>query len=138
MTNLLNALSIAASGMKAQGTRMRVISENIANSESTSQTPGGEPYRRKVLTFKDMLDRATGADMVQANKVMPDASDFSLKYDPSHPAANADGYVLMPNVNPLIEMADMREAERSYEANLSVIQSTKTMLSHTLSLLGQG
>jgi flagellar basal-body rod protein FlgC len=135
MTDLLNALSIAASGMKAQGTRMRVISENIANSESTSQTPGGEPYRRKVLTFKDMLDRATGADMVRVNKVMPDATDFTLKYDPSHPAANADGYVLTPNVNPLIEMADMREAQRSYEANLSVIQSTKTMLSHTLSLI---
>ena len=135
MTNLLNALSIAASGMKAQGTRMRVISENIANSESTAQTPGGEPYRRKLLTFKDMLDRATGAEMVQVSKVIPDASDFTLKYDPSHPAANADGYVLMPNVNPLVEMSDMREAERSYEANLSVIQSTKTMLSHTLSLI---
>jgi flagellar basal-body rod protein FlgC len=135
MTELFNALSIAASGMKAQGTRMRVISENIANSESTSQTPGGEPYRRKVLTFKDMLDRSSGADMVQVNKVMPDASDFSLKYDPSHPAANSDGYVMMPNVNPLIEMADMREAERSYDANLSVIQATKTLVSHTLSLL---
>jgi len=136
MTDLLNALTIAASGMKAQGTRMRVVSENIANSESTSQTPGGEPYRRKVLTFKDMLDRATGAQLVQVNRVMPDATDFSLKYDPSHPAANSDGYVMMPNVNPLIEMADLREAERSYEANLSVIQSTKTMLSHTLNLLG--
>jgi flagellar basal-body rod protein FlgC len=136
MTDLLNALSIAASGMKAQGTRMRVISENIANAESTSQTPGGEPYRRKVLTFKEMLDKPTGAHLVRVNKVLPDASDFTLKYDPSHPAANSDGYVLTPNVNALIEMADMREAERSYEANLNVIQATKAMLSHTLSLLG--
>jgi flagellar basal-body rod protein FlgC len=138
MSNLLNALTIAASGMKAQGTRMRVVAENIANSESTSQTPGGEPYRRKVLTFKEMLDKSIGAQLVHVNKVMPDASDFTLKYDPSHPAANSDGYVLTPNVNPLIEMADMREAERSYEANLNVIQSTKSMLSHTLSLLGPG
>ena len=135
MTNLLNALSIAASGMKAQGTRMRVISENLANSESTSQTPGGEPYRRKVLTFKDMLDRATGAEMVQVNKVMPDATDFTLKYDPSHPAANADGYVLMPNVNPLLELMDMREAQRSYEANLNVIDAAKSMISRALDLL---
>ena len=135
MTDLLNALSIAASGMKAQGTRMRVISENIANAESTSQTPGGEPYRRKILTFKDMLDRSTGANMVQVNKVLPDASDFTLKFDPSHPAANADGYVLTPNVNPLIEMADMREAERSYEANLNVITATRAMISRTLDIL---
>ena len=133
--DLDKALGIAASAMDAQTTRLRVIAENLANADSAAQTPGGEPYRRKVLTFKDMLDRATGAQLVQVNRVMPDATDFSLKYDPSHPAANSDGYVMMPNVNPLIEMADLREAERSYEANLSVIQSTKTMLSHTLSLI---
>jgi len=133
--DLKDALSISASGMKAQGTRLRVISENLANASSTSQTPGGEPYRRKVLTFGNVLDRTLGAQMVQVRSIGPDRGDFELKYEPSHPAANSDGYVMMPNVNPIIEMADMREAQRSYDANVSVIESSRAMLQRTLEIL---
>ncbi len=133
--NLKDAMQISAAGMKAQGQRLRVISENLANADSTAQTPGGEPYRRKILTFKNVLNRSIGADMVQVNKIMPDAKDFELKYDPSHPAANAEGYVLRPNVNSLVELSDMRQAQRSYEANLSVIETSKAMLSRTIGLL---
>ena len=133
--NLKDAMQISAAGMRAQGQRLRVISENLANADSTSQTPGGEPYRRKIMTFKNVLDRSINADMVRVNKIMPDSKDFELKYDPSHPAANAEGYVLRPNVNSLVEMSDMREAQRSYEANLSVIETSKAMLSRTIGLL---
>ncbi|GFZ78085.1 flagellar basal body rod protein FlgC [Elstera cyanobacteriorum] len=133
--NLKDAMQISAAGMKAQGQRLRVISENLANADSTAQTPGGEPYRRKILTFKNVLNRSIGADMVQVNKIMPDSKDFELKYDPSHPAANAEGYVLRPNVNSLLELSDMRQAQRSYEANLSVIETSKAMLSRTIGLL---
>lgn len=133
--NLKDAMKISAAGMQAQGQRLRVISENLANSDSTAQTPGGEPYRRKLLTFKNELDRSIGADMVRVNKIVPDGKDFELKYDPGHPAANSEGYVLYPNVNSLIEIADMRQAQRSYEANLSVIETSKAMLSRTIGLL---
>lgn len=133
--NLKDAMQISAAGMRAQGQRLRVISENLANADSTAQTPGGEPYRRKIMTFKNVLDRSINADMVRVNKIMPDAKDFELKYDPSHPAANAEGYVLRPNVNSLVEVSDMREAQRSYEANLSVIETSKAMLSRTIGLL---
>lgn len=133
--NLKDAMQISAAGMRAQGQRLRVISENLANADSTAQTPGGEPYRRKILTFKNVLNRSIGADMVQVNKIMPDSKDFELKYDPSHPAANAEGYVLRPNVNSLVELSDMRQAQRSYEANLSVIETSKAMLSRTIGLL---
>ncbi|MFY7778790.1 MAG: flagellar basal body rod protein FlgC [Elstera sp.] len=133
--NLKDAMQISAAGMRAQGQRLRVISENLANADSTAQTPGGEPYRRKIMTFKNVLDRSINADMVRVNKIMPDSKDFELKYDPSHPAANAEGYVLRPNVNSLVEMSDMREAQRSYEANLSVIETSKAMLSRTIGLL---
>lgn len=133
--NLKDAMQISAAGMRAQGQRLRVISENLANADSTAQTPGGEPYRRKIMTFKNVLDRSINADMVRVNKIMPDSKDFELKYDPSHPAANAEGYVLRPNVNSLIELSDMRQAQRSYEANLSVIETSKAMLSRTIGLL---
>lgn len=133
-----NALTISASGLRAQGTRIRVIAENLANAESTAQTPGGEPYRRKTITFKQELDRATGADLVKVNKIQTDGSDYELKYDPAHPAANAQGYVLMPNVKPLIEMTDMREAQRSYEANATAIETSKNMLIRTLGILTPG
>ena len=129
---LLDSMAEAAKGMKAQGVRMRVISENLANAETTSTEKGGDPYQRKIVTFKDTLDKTDQQEEVGVDKVIPDKSDFILKYDPSHPAANAQGYVKMPNVNPLIEMMDMREAQRSYEANLGVIDISKTMLSETL------
>src|SRR5260221_4627251 len=121
--------------MKAQGSRLRLISENLANAGSTSQTPGGEPYRRKVLSFGNVLDRTLGAQMVQVRSIGPDRSDFELKYEPSHPAANSDGYVMTPNVNPIIEMADMREAQRSYNAKVTVIETSRSMLQRTLEIL---
>ena len=133
--DLSDALVIASTGMRAQGTRLRVISENLANASSTSQTPGGEPYRRKVLTFGNVLDRTLDAQVVKVRSIGPDRSDFELKYDPSHPAANADGYVMLPNVNPIIEMADMREAQRSYDANLSVIETSVGMLKQAIMVL---
>jgi flagellar basal-body rod protein FlgC len=133
--DLSDALIIASSGMKAQGSRLKVISENLANASSTSQTPGGEPYRRKVLTFGNVLDRTVNAQLVKVKSVGPDRSDFELSYDPQHPAANADGYVMKPNVNPIIEMADMREAQRSYDANLTVIETSIGMLKQTISVL---
>ena len=133
--DIKDAMIISAAGMKAQGTRLRVISENLANTNSTSQTPGGEPYRRKVLTFGNVLDRTLNAQMVKVKSIGPDRSDFELKYDPAHPAANADGYVMLPNVNGIIEMADMREAQRSYDANVSVIETSRAMIAKTLELL---
>jgi flagellar basal-body rod protein FlgC len=133
--DLSAAVKIASSGMKAQGTRLRVISENLANADSTAQTPGGEPYRRKLITFRNMLDKEVNAKLVQVDKIMPDPGDFELKYDPHHPAANSEGYVLTPNVNPLIEIGDMREAQRSYEANLDVISVAKSMLQKSIDIL---
>jgi flagellar basal-body rod protein FlgC len=130
--DLLDSMAEAAKGMKAQGVRMRVISENLANAETTSTEKGGNPYQRKVVTFKETLDKTDNQKEVEVDKVMSDNSDFIMKYDPSHPAADANGYVKMPNVNPLIEMMDMREAQRSYEANLGVIDIAKGMLSETL------
>lgn len=135
MDDLFKTLRISAAAMKAQGTRLRVVSENIANAGSLPQSPGEMPYRRKVVTFKNELDRSTGLDLVGIDKIRPDRSDFSKRYDPNHPAADADGYVLTPNVNTLIEMMDMREAQRSYEANLNVIKSSKAMLQSTIDVL---
>lgn len=134
---LKNAMQISASGMRAQGERLKIIAENLANSDSLGKTPGSDPYRRKVVSFKSELDRAMGANLVKAQKPQQDRSDFELKYDPGHPAANADGYVKMPNVKSVIEMADMREAQRTYEANLNVIDSAKAMLNRTVDLLRQ-
>ena len=129
------ALNIAASGMNAQTTRLRVIAENMANQDTTGSKPGADPYRRRTVTFENRLDRQLGADTVQVKKVGQDSSDFPLKYDPSNPAANAQGYVKMPNVNGLVEVMDMREAERSYNANLAVMQASRSMLSRTIELL---
>ncbi len=129
------SLILSAAGMKAQGERLRVIAENLANSDSTASTPGGDPYRRKVISFQDVLDRKLGMKVVKADPVRDDPSDFPMKYDPSQPGANKDGYVKMPNVNALIELMDMREAQRSYEANLNMIEVSKSMLSRTLELL---
>lgn len=137
MDDILKTFSISAAGMKTQGTRLRIISENIANADSLATTPNGQPYRRKIVTFKNELDRRTGLPIVRVEKIRPDQSEFSKRYDPAHPSADAEGYVLVPNVNRLIEMMDMREAERSYEANLSVIKSSKAMLMNTIDMLRQ-
>ncbi|MCX8506126.1 MAG: flagellar basal body rod protein FlgC [Alphaproteobacteria bacterium] len=133
--DLKSSMNIAAAGMKAQGARIRIVSENLANSESTSQTPGGEPYRRKLVSFSNVLDSKLGYSTVKVSKVSPDPSDFQLKFDPHHPAANSEGYVLQPNVNNLVEVADMREATRSYEANLNVVDMSRTMLQRTIDIL---
>jgi len=135
MDDLLKTLRISAAGMKAQGTRLRVVSENVANADSLPTQPGGLPYRRKVVTFRNELDRTIGLNTVRVDRVKTDQSEFQRRYDPAHPAAGADGYVLAPNVNSLVEMMDMREAQRSYEANLNVIKSSKTMLQSTIGLL---
>lgn len=135
MDDLLKTFQISGAGMRVQGARLRVISENIANADSLAQDPNGKPYRRKIITFKNELDRATGLDKVGVNKIKPDMSDFGRRYDPSHPAADADGYVLTPNVNRLVEMSDMQEAQRSYEANLNVIKSSRSMLMSTIDVL---
>ena len=121
--------------MKAQGTRLRVIAENIANANSLAQGPGQDPYRRKIVTFKNELDRNIGVRTVAVDKIKTDRSEFEKRFDPNHPAADADGYVLIPNVNTLIEMMDMKEAQRSYEANLNVIKSSKAMLQGTIDIL---
>ena len=126
---------IAVSGMKAQAQRLKVISENMANVDSIAETPGQDPYRRQVVTFKQYVDAETGANLVKVDKIIKDNSEFIKKYEPNHPAADAQGYVSMPNVNPLIEMMDMKEAQRTYEANLSVIQTAREMNSSLLDVL---
>ena len=133
--DLNSILGISSAGMSAQTTRLRVIAENVANQDSTSSTPGGIPYRRKTVTFANGLDRALGVDVVKIASIGHDKSDFPLRYDPSHPAADANGYVRTPNVNSFIEVMDMREAERSYNANLAVLQSTRGMLERTIGML---
>ena len=135
MDDLTLSKTIAASGMKAQALRLRVISENLANADSLSKTPGGQPYRRKTVTFRNELDRATGAELVKVGRVSRDRGQLERKYDPGHEAAGADGYVLLPNVNPLVETMDMKEAQRTYEANLNVISTSKEMMSKTLDLI---
>ncbi|MDP6787565.1 MAG: flagellar basal body rod protein FlgC [Rhodospirillales bacterium] len=133
--NLFRSMRISAAGMNAQGTRLRVIAENIANADSLGQTPDDSPYRRKTVTFRNELDRSIGLDTVRVNKIGTDRSEFEKRYDPNHPAADPDGYVLVPNVNTLVEMMDMREAQRSYEANLSVIKASRKMLNSTIEVL---
>ena len=135
MDDLLKTLRVSSAGMKAQGTRLKVIAENIANADSLPTEPGRLPYRRQTITFRDVLDRQIGLHTVRVNQIKPDRSEFQKRYDPGHPAADADGYVLAPNVNPLIEMMDMREAQRSYEANLNVIRASKSMLQSTIEVL---
>ncbi|WP_253189275.1 flagellar basal body rod protein FlgC [Brevundimonas sp. LM2] len=128
-----SAMAVAASALTAQQSRMRVIAENIANAESTARTAGGQPYRRQIPVFEArQIDGATGVSLAE---VRPDQSDFRREYDPTHPAADADGYVLRPNVDTLIESMDMREAQRAYEANLNVIETARTMDSRTLDIL---
>lgn len=129
------SLKIAASGLKVQSGRMRVIAENIANADSTARTADGDPYRRKVPTFVSKFDRELGAAKVELGKVERDKADFKLRFEPGHPAADANGYVKYPNVEPLVETVDMREAQRSYEANLNIVTATRRMISRTLDIL---
>ena len=133
--DLMESLMISAAGMRAQGQRLRVVAENLANADSVSEVPGGDPYRRKTISFKNQLDRELGLETVQVGKVGEDPSDFRMKYDPGNPAADAKGYVKLPNVNSLIEMSDMREAQRSYEANLRAIEVARNMLQRTIDLI---
>jgi len=133
--DFIKTLAIAASGLRAQAGRMRIISENIANADSTPSTPGAEPYRRKVPTFTSELDRSLDVRLVDLGKTQTDTSDFRLKYEPGHPAADATGNVKYPNVNSILEMADMREAQRSYEANINVVTATRRMIQRTIDIL---
>ena len=135
MDDLLKIFKISSAGMKAQGTRLRVVAENMANVNSLPRMPGEQPYRRKIVTFRNELDRGLGLPTVRVDRIREDQSDFKKRFDPTHPAADEDGYVLSPNVSSLIEMMDMREAQRSYEANLNVIRASKSMITTTIDLL---
>ncbi len=133
--DFMKSIAIAASGLRAQAGRMRVIAENIANADSTAPNQGAEPYRRKVPTFQSEVDRALDARVVSLGRVRPDPSEFRLKHEPGHPAADANGMVKYPNVNSLVEMTDLREAQRSYEANVNVITASRRMIQRTIEIL---
>ncbi|GLR50228.1 flagellar basal body rod protein FlgC [Shinella yambaruensis] len=135
MDPLIASMKVAASGLEAQSTRIRIVSENLANARSTGDTPGADPFRRKTVTFAAELDRVSGASLVEVERLGFDEGEFATEYDPGNPAANADGIVKMPNVNMLVEMADMREANRSYEANLQSIKQSRDLISATIDLL---
>ena len=135
--DLSKSMAVAASGMRAQTDRMKVISENIANASSTASVKGGDPYRRKIATIKSNFDHELEANLVAAGKPIPDKSDFRSQYDPGNPNADKQGYVKLPNVDPLIEIMDMREAQRSFEADLTVMDTTKQMLAKTVDLLNK-
>ena len=128
-------MQIAAAGLRAQASRMRIIAENVANASSTGRTPDEDPYQRQVPVFETELDRATGLEMVRMVDARPDRSDFKVVYEPGHPAANEEGYVRYPNVNMLLELMDMREAQRSYEANMNMVEGSRRMMERALDLL---
>ncbi len=132
---LSDSLKVAASGLAAQSARLRVVAENMANAQSTGKTPGATPYARKTISFTNELDRASGVRMVRVNDVGADRAPFAVEHDPGNPAADANGDVRRPNVNPLVEMSDMREANRSYEANLQVMKQSRDLLAMTIDLL---
>jgi len=129
------SLRIAGSGLEAQSTRLRIVSENIANAMSTAKTSDASPYQRKTIAFANELDRLTGAQLVKVNGIGVDKSPFNVEHDPGNPAADASGNVKLPNVNSLVELSDMREANRSYEADLQVMKQARDMLSMTIDLL---
>ena len=133
--DFLRSIGIAASGLRAQSGRMRVIAENVANADSTGDKPGADPYRRKIPTFTQQVDRELGSSVVSLGRVARDPSAFRTKLDPGNPAADAAGQVKLPNVNTLVETMDMREAQRSYEANLNIVTATRRMISRTLEIL---
>jgi len=126
---------IATSGLRAQGERMRVVSENVANANSTADEPGGDPYRRKVVNFGEMIEAGSGVSQVEIVDIERDMTDFTVRYEPSHPAADDSGYVKLPNVNPLIEMSNLREASRSYEANLTMLENARAMRGRLIDML---
>ena len=132
---LIKSIFASAFAMKAQGRRMEVIAQNIANADSLGQRPGEDPYQRQILSFTNVMDRELGLEVVQIGRLDKDTSDFPKRFDPGHPAADEDGYVFLPNVNALIENMDLREAQRSYEANLNMISATRKMLAQTLGIL---
>jgi flagellar basal-body rod protein FlgC len=129
------AIKVAASGLEAQSRRMLVVSENLANAESTGKTPGAAPYTRKTVSFESALDEASGAKLVKVDRVDTDKKPYRVEHDPSHPAADADGNVKLPNVDMLVELADMRETNRTYEANLQVVKQARSLISMTIDLL---
>ena len=133
--DLHTSMQLAFAGMTAQGQRLKVIAQNLANTDSTAKTAGGEPYRRKIVTFHAVLDKTLGADSVAVGRPVTVSGKLERKYDPGNPAADPEGYVQMPNVNPVVELMDMRDAQQSYQANLNVIDAAKSMISHTLDLL---
>lgn len=136
MIDPLQAASrLASGGLQAQSTRMRVVSENISNAGSTGNVPGAEPYARKTVTFRSVMDQTLGASAVEVKGIGKDQAKFPAVYDPGNPAADAKGMVLTPNVNMMVEMADMREANRAYEGNLQVIKQVRTMTSSLIDLL---
>ncbi|KFB09196.1 flagellar basal body rod protein FlgC [Nitratireductor basaltis] len=135
MDALTTAVKVAGTGLGAQSERMRVVSENLANAQSTSDIPGGDPYQRKTISFAAELDRESGGSMVNISAIARDSTAFPLEYQPGHEAADENGYVKMPNVNMLVEMADMREANRGYEANLQVMKQARELISMTIDLL---
>lgn len=137
MDPLSASLNVASSGMHAQSTRLRVVSENIANSASTSLRPGGDPYTRKTITFAEEVARDMPVSKVRVARIGVDGADYPKELDPGNAAADANGYVKLPNVNVLVEMADMREANRSYEANIQVMRQVRELVSMTIGLLGQ-
>jgi len=133
--DLNSLLSISAAGMRAQSERMRTLAENVANSATTGSTPGADPYRRQIPVFQQVLDKELGMRVVKAVKPVRDDSDFPIRYEPSHPAADAKGYVKLPNVKGLMETVDLQQAQRTYEANLTIIGETRSMISRTIDLL---
>ena len=126
---------VAGSGLQAQSMRLRVVSENLANFDSTGKTPGANPYTRKTISFTDELDEQVGADLVKVDHIGLDKKPYRVEYDPDHPAADEKGYVKHPNVNMLVELSDMREANRSYEANMQVVKQARELISMTIDLL---
>lgn len=132
------ATSIAGSGLEAESLRLRIVAENIANANSTGASPGADPYQRKTVTFDSELDRLSGASRVAVRGTGVDPAPFRVEHDPGNPAADADGNVKLPNVNVLIEMADMREANRAYEANLQMVKQARVMTTMTIDLLRNG
>lgn len=135
-TEILNAMKISSTGMRVQGTRLRVITENVANADTTAETPGGDPYRRQTISFKNVLDKELGVNLVEVADIEADKTKpFLTEFNPDHPAADETGYVKMPNVNMLVELTDAREAQRSYEANLGLIEQARAMVNRTIELL---